>query len=64
MDIIFCILILHLSIFISPWHDQASIFGHCHDVFCKLWQSYYVFFYNLSFDQFHDHCCHDIQSTF
>jgi hypothetical protein len=59
MDIIFYIFILHLFIFISPWHDQTSIFGHWQDVLCKLWQSYCVFSYNLSFDQLHDHCCHD-----
>jgi hypothetical protein len=41
---------MHLSIFISPWHDQASIFGHRQDVFCELWQFYCVFSYSLSFD--------------
>jgi hypothetical protein len=60
MDFVFCILILHLFVFISLWHDQASIFGHWQDVYHKLWQFYCVFFYSLSFDQLHDHCCHDI----
>jgi hypothetical protein len=64
MDIVFCILNLHISVFFLPWHDQASIFGHWQDVFCKLWQSYHVFSYNLSSNQLHNLCCHNMQSTF
>jgi hypothetical protein len=64
MDFFFCILIIHLFVFNFPWHDQASIFGHWQNVLCKLWQFYYVFSYSLSFDQLHDHCCNDTQSTF
>jgi hypothetical protein len=33
MDFVLCILIMHLSVFIFPWHDQTSIFGHEWDVF-------------------------------
>jgi hypothetical protein len=28
MDFVLCILIMHLFVFIFPWHDQTSIFGH------------------------------------
>ncbi len=43
MDFFLCILIMRLFIFISLWHDQASIFKHYQDVLCELWQFYYVF---------------------
>jgi hypothetical protein len=43
MDFVLCILIMHLFVFISPWHDQASVFRHWQDVNYELWQFYYVF---------------------
>jgi hypothetical protein len=54
---------MHLFIFISPWYDQASIFGHWQDVLCELWQFHSMFSCSLNFEQLHDHYCHDIQST-
>jgi len=62
MDFVLCILIMHLFVFISPWHDKHPYLD-IGKMSAMNYGNFIMLSYSLSFDQLHDHCCHT-QSTF